>query len=510
MTSKKKSLGQFFTNPVVADQMADLGYFEGVKSFLDPAVGQGAFLDALIKKAPIGQNDVQCTVFDLDGTVLEAVKQKNLANCQICRKDYLKTELSQKFDLILCNPPYHRFQDIPDRHEYIERFQEQYDIKLKGYSNLCVFFLIKSMNELNKGGRCVYIIPYEFLNTGYGVVVKEYLIRSKMLKQIYKFDNALSLFPDAVTTSCILVLENLPQESVDFLTLTALNQVKHRATYNYGDIETSVKWNRYFGEYDPVPEQGLVPFLTYAYVKRGMATGNNQYFALSQSQAALFGISEGALLKCICRAPDVNCLILTKQNFERIASEDKKAYLFQGLHASTPDDFAYLRYGESIGVHKTHLTSHRSPWYKLEKKEVAPIWISAFSRGKCKIIRNEYSVQNLTAFHSVFMRAPKAADTDLFFCYLLTPMAQELLYANRREYGEGLNKLEPSDINRSKILNLSRLTSAERSEALSIYEKLKNCTSPEPLIARLDELFRGVRERIREKSASAQTAKRPS
>lgn len=494
MTSKKKVLGQFFTNPAIADFMADLGYFSEVRSVLDPAVGPGTFLDALTRKAGKDRRDIQYTVFDLDETVLEQVKEKELANCQIRREDYLLAPTHQKYDLILCNPPYHRFQAIPGRQEYLALFRERYGIELSGYSNLCVYFLIKSMHELKAGGRCVYIIPYEFMNTGYGIAVKEHLLRSKMLKSIYKFDNSLSLFPDAVTTSCILVLENLPQERVDFLTLISPEQVKRQAAYDYTDLDASVKWNRYFEASDLPSDHGLVPFQTYAYVKRGMATGNNQYFALTRSQTALHRLSEGALLKCICKAPDIHCSILTEDQFERIASEDKKVYLFRGMNASTPEDFAYLRYGEAIGVHKTHLTSHRTPWYKLEKKEIAPIWISTFSRGRCKVIRNACAIQNLTAFHSVFMQPQKAPDTDLFFCYLLTSLAQELLYANKREYGEGLNKLEPSDINRSKVLNLSLLSPEDRSEVRKIYEELKSSERPELLIDRLDQIFRRVQD----------------
>ena len=57
---------------------------------------------------------------------------------------------------------------------------------MSGYSNLCVYFLVKSMNELNENGKCCYIIPYEFMNTGYGKGIKQYLLDSKMLKTMAK------------------------------------------------------------------------------------------------------------------------------------------------------------------------------------------------------------------------------------------------------------------------------------------------------------------------------------
>ena len=221
MTSRQKALGQYFTDQTIADYMAELGYFAGATSILDPAVGTGAFVDALDKKAGAARQYLHYTVFDLDESVLDRFRAKNRSHCEINQKDYLTSATGQTYDLILCNPPYNRFLEIPNRWKYIDLFRERYGIKICGHSNLCVYFLVKSMHELKEGGRCIYILPYEFMNTGYGAVIKEYLIQSRMLKSILKFENSLRLFPDAVTTSCILFLENTPQNSIDFVTLSS-------------------------------------------------------------------------------------------------------------------------------------------------------------------------------------------------------------------------------------------------------------------------------------------------
>ena len=67
--------------------------------------------------------------------------------------------------------------------------------------------------------------------------------------------------------------------------------------------------------------------------------------------------------------------------------------------------------------------------------------------------------------------APK---TDLFFAYLLTDVSKQIFNDNRREYGKGLQKFEPNDINNSKILNLELLTSDSESEILEYFSLYRN------------------------------------
>lgn len=506
MCEKKKALGQFFTDPAIADYMSDLAFFDGAKTVLDPAVGRGVLIDAIQKKA---KQDLAYTVYDLDQTMLAHIQEKastdrHVQNLQALHADYLLSAQPKgpKYDIIICNPPYNRFQDIPLRKRYIQTFQTCYGLSISGFANLCVYFLVKSANELNPGGRCVYIMPFEFLNTGYGIAVKEYLIAQKLLKSIIKFDSHLRLFSDAVTTSCILVLENKPQDQVAFVTLRTLLQDDHqekKILRTYDTLNPNEKWNQYFETATPTahsssdlpkdhPER-LVPFGQYATVKRGIATGNNPYFALSSSQARALGLSEGVLIPCICKAPTVKPLIFTKASFDSLAGEDKKAWLFDGTKASTPADRKYLCHGETIGADKTYLTSHRTPWYKPEPQEPAPIWISVFNRNHIKVVRNEAGIKTFTTFHCLYLRTKKEEEINIFYCYLLTPFAQRLLYQNKREYGLGLEKFEPSDLKHAMILNLSRLSAEQRAEILRIYDRLRPEGDHLAEIQQLDEIF---------------------
>lgn len=160
--NKKKKLGQVFTPIEIAQFMSDLVSNSQAKTVLDPAVGQGIFIDCLEKAK---YQNMNYTCYDIDKEVIKEFRKNISAPVNLFIEDYLSSFCENKFDIIICNPPYNKFQQIPNRNKYIANFREWFNIEMSSYSNLCVYFLIKSLHELTENGKCVYIIPYEFFNT---------------------------------------------------------------------------------------------------------------------------------------------------------------------------------------------------------------------------------------------------------------------------------------------------------------------------------------------------------
>ena len=72
-----------------------------------------------------------------------------------------------------------------------------------------------------------------------------------------------------------------------------------------------------------------------------------------------------------------------------------------------------------------------------------------------------------------------------------TPIANEILKQNKREYGNGLNKFEPGDLNEANILNIKKLSIKDRDFILGQYELLrKKEAEEERIILKLNELFK--------------------
>lgn len=479
--NEKKEYGQFFTSDIIADLMVKWLLKENPQEILDPAVGGGIFL----KKAENYSKNIKKYAFEIDEKMITEFNKNNKFDVQLYHKDYLLTFSDKKFDAIACNPPYHKFQEIKNRKQYIDLLRINYGIHLSGYTNECIYFLIKSINELKENGKCCFIIPYEFLNTGYGRIVKQYLLDKKIVKAIMKFDYEIKLFDDATTTSCILFIENTPHTGINFIDISnqedlyhfdleAVLQEQTNIFYPNESLNPKEKWLQYFKKVKNSPYKNLTLLKNVAKVKRGIATGNNDYFALDKNKIRETGLSENVCVPCITKSSYIKGSFLTNNIFEDLVESNKKMYIFDGTKSINKNDNAYIKYGEANKYHESYLTSHRTPWYSIEEKKPAPILLSVFNRNKIKVVRNEMMIKNLTTFHGLFFNENTSEeDINLTFCYLLTPIAQEILKMNKREYGEGLDKFEPNDLNNSYILDVSQIPNADKNNILEIYEEMK-------------------------------------
>lgn len=127
------------------------------------------------------------------------------------------------------------------------------------------------------------------------------------------------------------------------------------------------------------------------------------------------------------------------------------------------------------GIHQKYLTSKRNPWYLLENRPPAPIWAGVFNRNGIKFVRNEAKISNLTAFHCIYPVSNlfSNVETDLLFAYLLTDIAKQIFNDNRREYGDGLKKFEPNDLNNALMLDLSVLDNKLKKRILNLYAQYR-------------------------------------
>ena len=140
-----------------------------------------------------------------------------------------------------------------------------------------------------------------------------------------------------------------------------------------------------------------------------------------------------------------------------MVNNNKRAFLFDGEKLRGEKTLSYIEYGEHLGINEKYLTRNRKPWYALEKRGISKIWVSVFGRKGLKFIWNMTNCVNLTCFHAFYPSEYGRRYEDIIFIYLNTEFAKELLNREKREYGNGLSKFEPNDINKSYILNFDHI-----------------------------------------------------
>jgi adenine-specific DNA-methyltransferase len=506
----RKKFAQFFTPFQIASLMADwlLGN-SSLKTVLEPAFGLGVFSRALLSKNP----ELLIKGFEVDETIYSDAKSifEETSMVDIHLEDYMFNDWSNKYDGIICNPPYFNFHDY-DNKTTLTEIEAQLKIKLNGFTNLYTLFLLKSISQLNTNGRLAYVIPSEFLNSDYGKLVKLALIKSKVLRHIIVFNFEENVFDDAITTACILLCSNDKNyEKVKFSAINKLDELNaiqnyistypvnkvDSLTYPYNELDPEIKWRKYYQIQNGIKYKNLIPFSNVAKVVRGIATGANEYFTFSKSKALEFGIGEKNLLPCICKATDVKDNFFTINKFNELVSADRQIYLFNAVGTKDEKALKYIELGEKTGIDKKYLTACRTPWYSLENRPPAPIWVSVFNRSGLKFIRNEANISNLTTFHCVYPIQSNLfgnIDIDIIFAYLLTDVARKIFEDNRREYGNGLQKFEPNDLNKAMILDLTLLDKATEKQILDLYKNYRdtviNKSPDDNLIDSINEIFK--------------------
>jgi len=147
---KISSLGQVFTPQSIVSEMLALKRNSG--AVLEPSCGDGAFLKHLPTEA-VG--------IEIDSTF----KGENVLNI-----DFFDYKTNNTFDTIIGNPPYVRFQDIPD--ETRDKLSmEMFDKR----TNLYMFFIEKCIRHLNKNGELIFITPRDFLKSTSSIQLNEFI-----------------------------------------------------------------------------------------------------------------------------------------------------------------------------------------------------------------------------------------------------------------------------------------------------------------------------------------------
>lgn len=147
-----ENLGQVFTPQSIVAEMLQLRQNFG--RILEPSCGNGAFFNEI----------PDCVGIEIDAT-----------HCpeKAINMDFFDYSIEEKFDTIIGNPPYVRFQDIPESTK-LKLESRLFDNR----SNLYLFFIEKCINHLKDGGELIFITPRDFLKATSSILLNKFIYES--------------------------------------------------------------------------------------------------------------------------------------------------------------------------------------------------------------------------------------------------------------------------------------------------------------------------------------------
>ncbi|QOJ03725.1 MAG: N-6 DNA methylase [Planctomycetia bacterium] len=476
---RRRALGQVFTPRLVADFMARWVCARRPERVLDPALGEGVFVDAVEALARRSRWSPRIDSFEVDRTVARSQSGHDCRLLTIRWEDFLLADIATHYDAIIANPPYVRHHELEYGESVLRRIDALAGRRLSRATNLYGLFLVRIASLLAPGGRAAIITPAEWLNAEFGVTLKAFLLERNLIDAMIQFDPSLLVFHGALTTAEIVLLRRGRREGdsirlMNIKTLDDLPAVNLRGArcVRRDDLDPTRKWSPLFDAARAATPAGRSARTRDAHAatgaamrlgdvatcSRGIATGANTFFALRESERCKWKISLADLRPCITKAAQLRERQLDAVALRRLVERDERILLLHPRRPLCPAMKRYLAHGRSLGVDRRHLPSHRPVWYMPENRPPAPILIAVFSRGEFRVVWNEARAMNLTAYHGIYPRASDGDGADRrkakqLFKYLCSAAGQRAIALHRRVYGGGLYKLEPRDVEAVEIPN---------------------------------------------------------
>ena len=238
MVTKQKALGQFFTPEHIVEFMCDLSTNKQINSILEPSAGEGIFLKSLEKR----YNPEIIDSYEIDETL------KNESSIEITNADFLTTQIDKRYDLIIGNPPYVRWKNIPDYLKENLLNDERWNDTINGLFDLLYPFIIKCVELLNENGELIFITPSFWLQTQHALAVREEMLNHGNLEILINFNESkvfpkvssnIVIFKFVKTTESkeIKVIDFKTKDKIDSESLDEINEFLKDCSEEYCESE---------------------------------------------------------------------------------------------------------------------------------------------------------------------------------------------------------------------------------------------------------------------------------
>jgi hypothetical protein len=309
-----------------------------------------------------------------------------------------------------------------------------------------------------------WLIPSEFMDVNYGNVIKEFLLDRVELVRIHRFNPDDVQFKDALVSSAVICFKNKKSNKkiVNFSFGGTLNSPKEYKEIDKDVLKNETKWSRFPCCQQTSKKTSDHKIKDYFDVKRGIATGGNDFFILEESRIKELGLPFEFFRSILPSARHLKTTEIEADNFGEPLLP-KRLYLLDcrlsedTIYKNYPLLWKYLESGR-LSVGNGYICKNRKCWYFQEQRE-SPLYI-------CTYMGRQRNINN-SAFKFIFNKSKAIISNTYLGLYphkdfadflnqnpelkktvwqLLTNITPDNLHNEGRIYGGGLNKIEPKEL----------------------------------------------------------------
>src|SRR5688572_19953877 len=309
-SESRKARGAFFTPAGIASFLVNWAVRSPADVVLEPSCGEAVFLTAAYQRlASLGlhpPNDTQLVGFDIHvdavttaAKALEAISGK----AQHSARDFFLIPTETRFDAVVGNPPYVRYQSFTG--EARERAREAalvQGVRLPGLASSWAAFVVHAASFLKPEGRLALVLPAELLSVNYAGPVRRFLMQRFARVRLVLFEER--VFPGVLEEVVLLLAEGQgPTVHCELVQARNSRDLPYLQPQTWTPQDAKDKWiagllpNETGNIYAQVLASGeFGPLQLWGETNLGMVTGNNSYFVLSAERARELKLSDAELL----------------------------------------------------------------------------------------------------------------------------------------------------------------------------------------------------------------------
>lgn len=388
-STEQKLRGAYYTPLKLAEKMVEFFvHDETIHSILEPSSGDGVFIDAVLDKGLL-QNGKTLTAVEIE--VQEAKKTYERVGqyegIQIYNMDFFHYyqihKVSSRYDLILGNPPYIRYQYLQEKQRIeMSKILTEHGMKPNKLINTWVGFIVACVHLLSENGKIAFVVPAEILQVVYAEDLRLFLANELSKITLLTFEQL--VFPDIEQEVVVLIGEKGVEEKgiriIELNSLDDLNSLDLQANGFQKLNHVHEKWTKYFTNFE---ENKLIASLRKddrfqklsdtALINVGITTGNNKYFSITKKVVSEYNF-DNVVRPLIGRSSHANSVYFTKDDWMENVKEGKAAYLIDfpdiPFKEYPKKHKQYINEGEKQGEHEGYKCRIRDRWYRIPS-----IWV---------------------------------------------------------------------------------------------------------------------------------------
>ncbi len=297
----RKARGAFFTPPELCDYLVDWAVRTPADDVLEPSCGEAAFLlsagarlNHLRSKGATGRGTLHgVELHEASAKSALALLRSEGYDATIDIGDFFQVEPAPRYDAVVGNPPYVRYQDFSGESRARSRAAAlRAGVPLTGLASSWAAFTVHAALFLKPGGRLGLVLPAELLTVNYAAEVRRYLMERFARVRLVLFTER--VFPGVLEEVVLLLADGVgPTDHCELFQVRELGELRSTAgvARQWKPIPPGAKWTPSLlspvalETYCEIAEhESFTTLEAWGDTTLGMVTGNNRYFALSPAR----------------------------------------------------------------------------------------------------------------------------------------------------------------------------------------------------------------------------------